>query len=121
MKNVKTKKAQGAQAFQKSLSKKAQGALEYLLLIGGAVLIAAIVLTLLSNLGQQSSATTTTRVAATQCESLPQDKCTSVAWSDFTGPSGTKDGTSDCTWNAALTPPKCEVILGVPDEALPIE
>ncbi|MDO8427928.1 MAG: class III signal peptide-containing protein [Candidatus Diapherotrites archaeon] len=92
-------------------TKKGQGALEYLLLIGGAVLIAAIVLTLLSNLGQQSSATTTTRVAATQCEPLPQDKCENPNWSDFDA-TNNADGVkvADCHWDIAIN--RCD--LGPP-------
>ena len=87
-------------------TKKAQGALEYLLLIGGAVLIAAIVLTLLSNLGQQSSATTTSRVAATQCEPLPQDKCVDPNWSDFDATNNANGRkVADCHWTGT----KCDV------------
>ena len=77
------------------MNSKAQGALEYLLLIGGAVLIAAIVLTLLTTLGNQSSSATQKKVTAAQCAGLPEEKCGSAAWTDFTG-----DGAADCAWNA---------------------
>ncbi len=76
------------------MNAKAQGALEYLLLIGGAVLIAAIVLTLLTTLGNQSSSATEKKVTAAQCAGLPVEKCDSVAWTDFTS-----DGVADCGWN----------------------
>ena len=49
------------------MDKKGQGALEYLLLIGGAVLIAVIVITLLLGIGQSGTAQTADNTAAALC------------------------------------------------------
>ena len=81
----------------------AQGALEYLLLIGGAVLIAAIVLTLLTGIGQQGTGVAYIRVNATQCESLGESRCTDQSWSDFDG-----DTVPDCIFDIDLQ--KCTVV-----------
>jgi hypothetical protein len=78
------------------MNEKAQGALEYLLLIGGAVLIAAIVLTLLTGIGQEGADTTGSRAGAAQCEPLDQSRCEDPAWSN-----------GNCVWSEELG--KCTV------------
>ncbi|MEW6294773.1 MAG: class III signal peptide-containing protein [Candidatus Diapherotrites archaeon] len=52
------------------MENKAQGALEYLLLIGGAVLIAAIVIVILTSLGSSGSSTNAAGVYHTRWNAL---------------------------------------------------
>ncbi len=61
------------------MNKKGQGALEYLLLIGGAILVAVVVITVLSGIGQ-SGATQTEQTAATGLCTAKTDQvgCTAV-------------------------------------------
>lgn len=57
------------------MDKKGQGALEYLLLIGGAVLVAVIVITLLLGIVDDSSDGTKDTVAVANCISRVQIAC----------------------------------------------
>ncbi|MDO8427929.1 MAG: carboxypeptidase regulatory-like domain-containing protein [Candidatus Diapherotrites archaeon] len=92
-----SKKAQGSQTFSKSLIKKSQGSLEYLLLIGGAVLIAAVVVTLLAGLAQQTQPLAQSRALDAFCAPFDQITCAS-ALADNTG-----DRVSDCVWDDTIS------------------
>lgn len=78
------------------MNKKGQGALEYLLLIGGALIVAAIVLTILPGLATKGGEGAETAVTAAQCAPLNETQCTDVVMGDFD-----KDGTIDCDWVTA--------------------
>ena len=71
------------------MNKKGQGALEYLLLIGGAVLIAAVVLTLLVGLGGEAGAGTEQSVKIANCVKFGEAQCNSALY-----------GSTNCTWSA---------------------
>jgi len=88
---------------------KGQGALEYLLLIGGAILVAVIVIALIVGLGGTGGAEAQKSVRDGLCAkySDSQANCESI---DTTI---SFDGTDYlCTWNDNTTPPRCE--SGVP-------
>ena len=57
------------------MNKRGQGALEYLLLIGGAILVAVVVITVLSGIGQSSGKETELSVARGICLSRPVGNC----------------------------------------------
>ena len=75
-----------------------QGALEYLLLIGGAVLIAAVVLTLLSGIGQQAGGGLEESVLAAQCARYGESTSCEASEVD-----GNVASTDDCDWSAATS------------------
>src|SRR3989338_1268490 len=90
---------------------KAQGALEYLLILAGAVLIAAIVLTLLAGTGQGEEPKLAFSRAEAKCGSLNEDRCGNsdfIQYNDFCSGSGVAgdscdlkkggDGEVDCQW-----------------------
>ncbi len=86
------------------MNNKGQGALEYLLLIGGAVLVAAVVLSLVTNLTDLGKSTTEARNIDALCAPIPENRCgvappTGV---DPDGESATYDYTN-CTWDTTLT------------------
>lgn len=58
---------------------KAQGALEYLLLIGGAILVAVIVIALILNIGGSSEEETYLATAHALCAKFPQNECRAQA------------------------------------------
>lgn len=57
------------------MNKKGQGALEYLLLIGGAILVAVVVITILSGIGSQGGETTERSAIEGICKSRAGDAC----------------------------------------------
>ena len=78
------------------MNKKGQGALEYLLLIGGAVLIAAIVITLVSTMGASGTGAGKSAALDALCMKFPQNQCGSIG-----DPDGDMNAcaTSNCTWS----------------------
>lgn len=82
------------------MDKKGQGALEYLLLIGGAVLVAVIVITLLLQITSQGEADTT---ATTDAAALLQCNARNAALC------GVPQGTTyaGCTTDTAYVDPSC--------------
>jgi len=85
------------------MKEKGQGALEYLLLIGGAVLIAAIALAIISGLGTAGKGTVEKGKWAAQCAALGQNFCENTAYDLGTsdeGYCGTQQANIiDCKWN----------------------
>ena len=57
------------------MNKKGQGALEYLLLIGGAILVAVVVITILSQVGSSSGSQTEINSVTAICASRPVSAC----------------------------------------------
>ena len=93
------------------MNREAQGALEYLLILAGAVLIAAIVLTLLAGTGQGEEPKLAFSRAEAKCGSLNEDRCGNsdfIQYNDFCSGSGVAgdscdlkkggDGEVDCQW-----------------------
>ncbi|HZX19476.1 MAG TPA: class III signal peptide-containing protein [archaeon] len=82
------------------MDKQGQGALEYLLLIGGAVLVAVIVITLLLQITSQGQADTTATadaVAIRNCQQRNSSICGGTVASYITGAA---DCDEDSTYNA---------------------
>ena len=85
------------------MNKKGQGALEYLLLIGGAVLVAVIVITLLLQItdqGEKDTTATANAAAITICKNRLQTICpgfTSGSIDDACSNNVTKSDCSDLT------------------------
>lgn len=70
-----------------SINKKGQGALEYLLLLGGAVLVAAIVLSLVTALATTGKGAASSRINDAICAPIPLGECgDKYTDSDGTGP-----------------------------------
>src|SRR3989338_7702772 len=94
---------------------KAQGALEYLLILAGAVLIAAIVLTILAGTGQNEEPKLAFSRAEAKCGILNEDRCgvsNFIQYNDFCCGEGTQinpcsfsegarnpDQVLDCEWS----------------------
>ena len=77
------------------LNKKGQGALEYLLLIGGAVLVAAVVLSLITGIAQTGESAATARATEAICAPLNEARC------GVDDPDGEGDLLpAACTWDA---------------------
>jgi hypothetical protein len=57
------------------MNQKGQGALEYLLLLGGAVLVAAIVLSLVTAIASTGEKAALSRAGDAICAPLPEDQC----------------------------------------------
>jgi len=88
------------------MNKKGQGALEYLLLIGGAVLIAAIVLTIMTNLSAGGQAGAEQSTYQTLCgQKLNQNLCDNPGTIEYDSDG---DGVDDVTINCAWQNNTCE-------------
>ncbi len=94
------------------VNKKAQGALEYLILIGAAVLIAVIVITFVVPSAGNLACENAKRSWEASCNGLTKTLCNNIKFTDFDG-----DGTADCTWDSAnnictlsstANPPECK-------------
>ena len=68
------------------MNMKGQGALEYLLLIGGAVLVAAVVLSVITGLVGQGGTAAQTRATDALCASYLQAECGTTGDPDGSGP-----------------------------------
>ena len=82
------------------MDKKGQGALEYLLLIGGAVLVAVIVITLLLGIAEQGETDTQATADAGAikiCESRLGLLCKSMSEADITTACGISTATVTCS------------------------
>jgi uncharacterized protein (UPF0333 family) len=85
------------------MNMKGQGALEYLLLIGGAVLIAAVVLSIATGLANTGQDAVDARATDALCSSIPEDRCGCAEASPIDPDGGnTTLGPNSCTFNAAL-------------------
>ena len=86
------------------MNTRAQGALEYLLILAGAVLIAAIVLTILAGTGQDESGKLAFSTAETKCNVLDESRCQDltnyISYNDF------------CTGTGAVVAAACDLSLG---------
>ena len=78
---------------------KGQGALEYLLILAGAVLIAAIVLSLLSGTANQTGDDVDDRVELARCAPFDVDTCDEPAYTDF---DPTVNPGADCAWDSTV-------------------
>jgi hypothetical protein len=102
------------------MEKKGQGALEYMILIAGAVLVAAIVIAIVTGLTAGGDEAANSRSKDALCAGIPQNECgidTSAVGDPFNGcgglasancsprdPDGSGALTSaSCSWNAALS------------------
>lgn len=72
------------------MNKRGQGALEYLLLIGGAILIAAIVLTVMTGMAQPADEQATIAKNIAVCVKFNNDQCGKAVY-----------GADACAWNLA--------------------
>ena len=77
-----------------SVKENGQGALEYLLLIGGAVLVAAVVLSLMSELAEKGRGAAECRFIDSLCSAFEAGRCNSA---DPDGAGALTIGS--CTWN----------------------
>lgn len=91
------------------VNKKAQGALEYLILIGAAVLIAVIVITFVVPSAGNLACDNAKRSWEASCNGLTKDLCGNPVFADLNG-----DGSADCTWDStrnlcvlSVLPPEC--------------
>ena len=73
---------------------KGQGSLEYLLLIGGAILVAAVVLSVLTNIADTGTGAADARQYAAICAGIPNSQC----------------GQIDPDGNGALVAGNCEIV-----------
>src|SRR3989344_8107970 len=78
---------------------KAQGALEYLLVIGGAVLVGALVIALIMGASGPTQSNTQQQIVNTLCNGLTKDKCGSSSTTPTAPSKGCVAG--DCTWDLA--------------------
>ena len=81
---------------------KGQGALEYLLILAGAVLIAAIVLSLLAGTADTTGGDVIQNTEAARCAPFDESICEVPAYSDFADAGGAKDGFSNCHWDSSV-------------------
>ena len=80
---------------------KGQGALEYLLILAGAVLIAAIVLSLLSGTASSSGDDVEDRTELARCAPFDEGTCAVDAYTGFSG------GAAECHWDATVNDGTC--------------
>ena len=91
------------------MNTKGQGALEYLLLIGGAVIVAAVVIALVTNLTATGGTTTQSRNADALCAPIPENRCGTVAGSSAQDPDGSGSMVvADCIFDATLD--RCKAV-----------
>lgn len=82
------------------INKKGQGALEYLLLIGGAILVAVVVITILSGIGGSGGAQAELNSVSALCASKTQGTCAAAP--------AVVGGTScNCAWDTTAN--VCEI------------
>ncbi len=87
------------------MNKKGQGSLEYLLIIGGAILVAAVVLAIITGLTASGDTTVQLRQLDGICSSIPQNQC-STGVTGFVGmdPDGAGARTPQhCRWSTTLS------------------
>jgi|GEM_PF-1660045 len=89
-------------------AKKAQGALEYLILIGAAVFIGAVVILVLGGQSETLKCENTRSSWASLCSTKTAYGQTICENTNFVDPkTGKEEGPADCVWNA--TEEKCEL------------